>query len=365
MHGIMAFHFRSRYKQPLIYPLLSKPAAFFIALVLIVVLSSPFKSHSQSEQLLSLPEEQPPYRCPSTHHRPVYIFLHMHKTAGNNLKQALFAFASRNNLTLYHTCHRALPDSRFVAWWLNRRKTATSLDCNLDHLRTLPLLNRSRFHFVVGHQHHGVHNLFQPRPPRYFTFLRHPIFRKTSHFLHFESPNASIAEYLISQNLNYMTKRLATRAPASELSLHFRSRAIDVDPFASRAALSAAKAHLTSNFFFVGLHHRYAESMCVLSHILNLACRNGHFKRDKASLDQLAHAFPMRPRRISRARVNVRGKTISTVSSLPSEVLKKALRAEGADMQLFHFAEQLFEAKLTQYEHCRERASFPKPEIFL
>lgn len=350
----MAFHFRYRSKQPFANPLLSKPSVIIIAIVLFTILFSLFMTSSPDEQLLTLPEEYSPNICPSTHHQPVYIFLHMHKTAGNNLKQALFSFSTRNNLTLYHTCHPSVPDSPFSAWWFNRYKSTTSMDCNLDNLKALQPRNLSRINFVIGHQHHGVHTLFHPRPARYFTILRHPILRKTSHFLHFEPRNASISTYLISENLNYMTKHLATRAPASELALHFRARAIDIDPFAARAALSAAKGHLKHNFFFVGLHHRYSESICILSQILNVACRNGRVRRQGSNHQHLVHQFPMKPHRISSSKTNVRGNTIAVAKALPPHIWKKALQAESADLQLFRFAEQLFEAKLRQYEKCRQ-----------
>lgn len=350
----MAFHVRSRQKHAWASPLLTKPSICILAIILTIIITSPFITSTPARALRTLPEERAPHRCPSTDASPVYIFLHMHKTAGNNLKHALFAFAHRNNLSLHHTCHPSIPDTRFLAWWLNREKSTKSLDCNLDDLQKLSTTLRSKINFVVGHQHHGAHTLFEKRPSRYFTFLRHPLLRKTSHFLHFEPANASISEYLISHNLNYMTKRLATRRPASELALHFRERAIDIDPFAVRAALSAAKTHLTHNFFFVGLHNRYSESVCILSEILNLACRSGRSPPFDTGLDRLAHSFSLKAKRIAKDSANVRGRTIETVRRLSPHVWQKALQAESADVQLFQYAEQLFEAKLGQYEQCRE-----------
>lgn len=350
----MPLHPRTRHTKPPLTPVLPKLAVIVIALVLLVVLTQRLLPSSPTSRLVTLPEELSPHKCPSTRNPPLYVFLHMHKTAGNALKNALFAFATRNNLKLFHTCHQAVPDSPLVAWWLNREKSLTSLDCNLDALQNLPAPNRSAISFIAGHQHHGAHTLFPTRPPRYFTFLRHPLLRKASHFLHFEPANASITDYLLTRNRNYMTKRLATRVPSSDLALHFRATAIDTDPFAAAAALAAAKGHLTRHFFFVGLHHRYAQSLCVLAHILNRACRDGNVNAKQAGkVDaRLASVFPLHPERIATHHVNVGGRTDSVVASLPEKVRQKVLEAEAIDVQLYKFAEQLFEAKLALYTQC-------------
>lgn len=361
----MPAHLRSRRKPALPFPLLSRSLVIFVAAVLVVMLTFSSTSSPHVVKLQSLPEELPPYQCPSTRRRPIYIFQHLHKTGGNNLKRALFAFASRNNLTLYHTCHPPIPDSALMAWWLNRQKSFTSLDCNLDLLSKLPRRNLSAIHFIVGHQHHGAHALFPKFSPRYFTFLRHPLLRKTSHFLHFESKNESLVGYLLARNRNYMTKRLATRSPASQFTLDLRERIIDADSFASRGALSAARTHLLRNFFFVGLHHRYAESVCILAHILNRACRCGRTGSGNSvhSADRLASAFPLRYRRVAAARANVGGRTKVAVAALPYHIREKVLFTEAEDLYLFRLAEKLFEQKLQQYEQCRDTAALSQYNV--
>lgn len=329
-------------------------ASLFALVAGLTLLSSLHESKVPFGKLKSLPEESYPYQCPSTRYSPVYNFLHLHKTAGNSLKRSLFAFATRNNLTIFHTCHT--DESRHTLLGVfSLTKNSGSLNCNLDVLSALPAQNRSAINVIVGHQTHGVHSLFYPRPVRYFTFVRHPIFRKTSHFYHFEPPNASLTEYLLTRNRNYMTKRLSPREPISELSLQIRSRILDVDPFALNAALGAASSHLISNFFFVGLHDRHAESLCILSRILNRACRTG--TRDSGLTARLAHSFPLDPHRLTLEVENIRGHTNKAVQRLPQSVLRKALHAEAADVTLYHFAEQLFESKLSHYPECRLAAT--------
>lgn len=330
-------------------------ASLLFALVTgLALFSSISKPKVPSGKLKNLPEESKPHKCPSTRYPPVYNFLHLHKTAGNSLKRTLFAFAGRNNLTLFHTCH--MPESSQMLFRMfNPRKSPGSLDCNLDVLRYLPPQNRNDINVIVGHQTHGVHSLFYPRPVRYFTFVRHPIFRKTSHFYHFESPNASLAEYLLTRNRNYMTKRLSPQRPISELSLQIRNRIFDVDPFALNAALDAAISHLLANFFFIGLQERHAESLCVLSRILIRACRGG--SEDSISVPRLVDSFPLMPRRRAVEYEKVREHTNKAVQRLPQNVLRKALHAEAADVTLYHFAKQLFEAKLAHYPECRVAAT--------
>lgn len=353
----------------------AKSVLVFIAILSLLALSRRSTPSSSAYTRLSpLPEQEPPHKCPSTKHRPLYIYAHLHKTGGNTLKRVFFAFARRNNLTLYHTCHRPLPSSLLTAWWFNRpyheqsKSSNTSLDCNLDHLTSLPHPNRSDIDLIVGHQHHGVHKLFKHRVPRYFTFVRHPLYRKASHYLHFEnararnssrspssSRNSSFTEYMLSQNCNYMTKHLATHSPTSELGLYFRARAIDADPYAARAAFMSARANLMRHFFFVGLHHRYAESVCVLFNILARACRYGSL--DSRSVEHFSQklytSFMPNLRALDRLKDNVRGKTRDAVQSLPHDVRQRVLLVENLDLHLFHLAEALFEQQLNNYEQCK------------
>lgn len=353
----------------------AKSMLVFTAIVSLLALSRRFSSSPSTHvRLRPLPEQEPPHKCPSTKKRPLYIYTHLHKTGGNTLKRVFFAFARRNNLTLYHTCHKPLPSSWLTAWWFNRpyhdqRTTPTaSLDCNLDHITSLPYPNRSDIDLIVGHQHHGVHKLFKHRVPRYFTFVRHPLYRKASHYLHFEnaraqnaslspssSRNSSFTEYMLSENCNYMTKRLATHSPTSELGLYFRARAIDADPYAARAAFMSARANLMHHFFFVGLHHRYAESVCVLFNILSRACRYGFL--DSGSVEHFSQklytSFMPKLKSLDRLKDNVRGKTRDAIQSLPHEVRQRVLTVEKLDLHLFHMAEVLFEQQLNNYEQCK------------
>lgn len=242
-----------------------------------------------------------------------------------------------------------------LAWWFNRRREDRgSLSCNLDVLAAMSRKQRNSIDMVMGHQYVGVHSLFPGRDARYFTFLRHPLARKVSHFVHFEKRKTDpgmMTRYLVERNRNYMVKRLATDANAGEIAADLRGRFVDVDNFAARAALRAAKRNLASRFFFVGLQERYEESVCMLSRIMNAACgRKGH---------KLAKQAPMRSKKVLALKENERGRTQRIIDDM-SPLLKSAvLRAEAADVDLYRFAQQLFEEKLKMYPECRLLPSEP------
>lgn len=292
-------------------------------------------SHPPPSTLQKLREEVNP-SCPHT--RPLTVFLHLHKTGGNTLKKALFAFAKRNNLTIHHTCHPAHPDSLLFRWYFNRSQHDTS--CNLDELRSSPNLD-----FVIGHQYLGVHSLFPEREVRYFTMVREPLQRKVAHFIHFEKgSDAKLFSYLVQKNRNYMTKRLASNRVDNEIVADLQNKFIDLEAFASRAALRAAKRHLTERFFFVGLQERFEESVCVLSRILNTACGPD---------GRLAKKWKLDMKKVMRGSENIRGVTVDRLKHVPAQVKQAAKRAEAADLELYRFAKMLFERKLDNYPECR------------
>lgn len=332
-------------RSPPLLPSLLLSLSLTLGLLVHLTSHTPF---SNVPSLRTLPEEHPHNLCPrSPPTPPIYIFLHLHKTAGNNLKTALFSFASRNHLSLHHTCHRTAGDSTFQAFWFNRDKPSNAIDCNLDALATLPADRRAKLDLVMGHQFVGAHSLFPARDVRYFTFVRHPLVRKTSHFLHFEGEPSikRLGTYLMERNRNYMTKRLATDVFPSEVGADLRGRFVDVDNFATRAALRAAKRNLQKRFFFVGLVERYHESMCVLDKLLRLACgREGNLAKVGFRVEKLVATHE-----------NSRGGTNEWVDRLSKRVKNAALRAESADVELYRFAEMLFEQKLRQYPECSEK----------
>ncbi|PXF46625.1 hypothetical protein BWQ96_03614 [Gracilariopsis chorda] len=298
------------------------------------------------QSLQQLGEER---SLPCPRKKPLYIFLHLHKTGGNSLKDALYSFAKKNNFTLYHTCHPAYPDSRFTAWYFNRHKNSQDTDCNLDDLAKLRPSKLNAIDMIMGHQYFGAHHFFPEREVRYFTFVRHPLRRKISHFQHFEANHSSkqaeeLHEYLLHKNQNYMVKRLSTDTNPGELWANIRSRVIDSFTRPRSGALLEAKRHLVDHFFFVGLQDRYAQSACMLSELLNVAC---------GSRGRLGRNVNLRYTNITRGRRNIRGQTSRVLNVIPQHIRTAALRVEEADLKLYIFAKALYEQRLKGIPKCK------------
>lgn len=286
---------------------------------------------------------------------PMRVFVHLHKTAGNNLKAALGAFARNNNLNAWHTCHHARSDSIWERLYFHRQpKSRNSTDCDLYPFVRLRRSKRRTFDLLYGHQYVGVHRLVSPRLVQYFTFLRHPISRKVSHFAHFQSFTNShhqqqqqqlLVDYLLHANRNYQTKRLAGGATASDIINDGRSRLVDASKHAGYAALRSAIRNLDKRFFFVGIHERYAEGLCVLAAMLNNAC----WARTNSALKRR-----LRWQSIARNRMNVHVASSKLLNRLPRSVVRATLLTENLDVELYKHAKKRFESILARYPRCRD-----------
>jgi hypothetical protein len=105
----------------------------------------------------AIPEDTDPVR-------PVVIFVHIPKTAGTALREAIEeAYRPSERLHLYS--QNAFHPAGLQAW-------------------QLPLDQRARLRLVSGHVGVGVHEAL-PGPSTYVTFLRHPFARLRSQYVHF------------------------------------------------------------------------------------------------------------------------------------------------------------------------------------
>ncbi|GAB0497461.1 hypothetical protein MMPV_008794 [Pyropia vietnamensis] len=329
-----------------------------------------------------------------------YAFVHLHKTGGNSLKVGLTGWAHRNGLTLLPTCH----PSRFAdAPWdptpvlVGRpRRAVPGADtvCDLSdvarHTRraaapTVPDL-------VVGH---GAGALSRVLPHgaatvRLFTLLRSPLARKLSHYRHFEAgapdggssavhvrtavaANSSslsaaaaaavssplppahppLADYLLTRNRAYMTKRLAGWGGTSEVATAVAAAVIDAVPGVGRAALSAAASALVRSYFFVGTQEAYAAGACVLAAQLNGACWGG---RSGAGVKRLSGA------RLAGTHENVRGRggrggnteaAAAAAAGVWPALATAVAQVEVLDGALYALATALLEEKLRWYPECQ------------
>lgn len=296
--------------------------------------------------------------------RPSYVFLHLHKTAGNNLKVALFGFAKKNHLRLYHTCRPSTGDSLFLSWWFWRSKRIRiDYDCNLAEFASFSYSQRNSYDLVVGHQYAGIHTLMPERNVLYFTFVRHPLARKVSHFQHFEvEPRVSwndkhgsrarvLQAYLLYRNRNYMLKRLDLMGASSEVWTSLKSSAVDLFPPVRQVLLRQAEQIVEERFMFVGLQERYSESLCILGSMLNSAC----YSRNESDLSGVSalHGKKLNAAQIAKGHENYRGHTDRVIRDLPADVRRATELVEGGDMAIYERTVKRFAAQLAQHTECQ------------
>lgn len=346
-------HFRIRKHNTAIASTIGTTIFCLISLSVTAFSMSHVHSNVQSSHishLVTLPEENSSHPNPCKLEKPLYVFLHLHKTGGNSIKTALYAFAKKNNLNLFHTCHSPPTHSWISILPYGIAQKQHPMHCNLDQLLSLSPRQKADIDIVMGHQYFGVHNLFPHRTVRYFTFLRNPVSRKISHYHHFESNTTSpdpskFFDYLLYKNRNYAVKRLSTNGISNELWTDIRSRILDVNDHARQSALHAAKHHLTEHFFFVGLQEQFEQSACILSELLNVAC--GRSQR-------LVRNAPMKGANITRQHENVRGRNAPPLNSIPTKLLDMTREMEHADVSLYEFARELYKLRLQDVPKCRK-----------
>ena len=102
------------------------------------------------------------------------IFYHIPKTAGSSFYSVAYENFDRSSLFIVdssQTGHRA----------------------SLEKVRSLPVEEKQKLRFILGHGTFGLHAYFQ-QPCAYITFLRDPIARMCSDFYHLTRTDAEIPE---------------------------------------------------------------------------------------------------------------------------------------------------------------------------
>jgi hypothetical protein len=253
-------------------------------------------------------------------HDQVY-FLHIPKTAGTTFKTILEGNFAPDRFFPYHLIHELL---RF----------------HPDEL--------ARFQLLAGHFFYSVH-LLLPRKPIYLTVLRNPVERVISHYFYIRrSPEHFRYQKIASQSLlefvtDPETRRLAT-------NLQTRYLASDLDPRPIVATLTAAElAQLKlewvmetsmtpkasdpdllelakkrlDEFAFIGLTERFQESASLLSYVFGW--------RPVTAIPPM-NANRHRPSR----------------KEIPDDTLEAISECNQLDVELYSYAETLFDSYLSQ-----------------
>lgn len=236
--------------------------------------------------------------------KPRVIFLHIPKTAGSTLYRIIEAHYRAQEI--------------YTVW----------VDGSLDDFKRLDAGSKSELKVLRGHFGFGLHD-FLPGPSRCFTLLREPVARVISYdaFVrrtprHYSydlvtSNKMSLADFIASKK-DCMLDNAQTRLLSGLESGH------EV-PFGECGPdmLEAAKRNLRDAFAVVGLTERFDETLLLLR-----------------------EAFGWR--RLFYARQNVSAKRPEK-EELPSSTLDAILQINALDVQLYQYAQRLFEEQVGQY----------------
>ncbi|MDP3920775.1 MAG: sulfotransferase family 2 domain-containing protein [Candidatus Omnitrophota bacterium] len=237
-------------------------------------------------------------------HDPLYIFFHIHKTAGTT-----FAMHLQENLA---------GDERLAVYL-----KSVEVDAFNDSLAQMPPAQKGRLKVIYGHRvYDGIHKHFN-REARYFTFLRDPVARTLSHYngqmqllekRHYKKTPGlpfrpqPFKEWLFSDTSQW-------NAMAQELIRVFLQTHV-VREEMNETHLNTAKGVL-DRFFFVGATEHYEEDASYLYNLMGITkfvpdCRvtlKSYYEgdpeearqwiRQKAPLDVALYSHALRLRRRS------------------------------------------------------------------
>lgn len=182
---------------------------------------------------------------------PTVLFLHIGKTAGATMRQAL---------------RRQYPDRLVMELRAPTvRPGRLRRDGAVEHFASLPEPERARPRLIVGHFTYGLHEAV-PRPSTYVTLLREPtalvlsqyhhVRRHPGHLLHEAAKAHPDLRSYIESGISLEMDNSQTRALAGDTTTPFGG--------CTPAMLEAAKVHLDSAFRVVGITERFDESLVMM-----------------------------------------------------------------------------------------------------
>lgn len=231
------------------------------------------------------------------------IFLHIPKTAGT---------------TLHHIIDRQYPEKSIFSLGPYAQKSIKKFKQMSDE-------QKARTRMLQGHMGYGLHR-FIPHRTQYFTLLRDPIERVISfyyfirrneqHYLFdfVETENRSLKEFMESQVTPMVNDAQVRMISGVWLDTPFGE--------CTPGLLESAKVNLRDNFAVVGLTERFDETLLLLKR--QFGWTNVFYRRQNVT------------------------KSRPTKNDLPPDILRSIVDANKLDIQLYEYAQELFEQRLKQ-----------------
>lgn len=230
------------------------------------------------------------------------MFLHIEKTGGETLR-GIF--------------ERNYPREAYYRYYGNIKPQ------RMDYYKSLPTARKNKIRFIIGHFDFGLHTQLGIKNPRYLTILRNPADRVISFYNHLQrNPvlwgmprvrKMSLEEYVTAgfhrQGDNGQVRRLSgtTQLAVGEIG---------------KQHVEKAKENLERWFPVVGLLERFDETLVLLKNQKVLT--NLHYLKKNVSANRLAR------------------------NRVPKQVLDIIEKYNRWDMELYHFARELFEKQVAQ-----------------
>jgi len=202
----------------------------------------------------------------------------------------------------------------FLNLLTNQTEVLHTQEALTEYLRSLPESVRNRVNVIYGHHvYYGIHEYFGKKP-RYFTFLRNPIFQTLSHYTHLSrGAEKELSEFkvvvrplfkmLISEQGNVMTLEEALRkvpffdnGMTRMIARWFLARKGQTAEL-NRADFEAAK-NILEQLYFVGVAEEYDVTALYLYYKLGIRkffgrqniTANHYLLKEKERLGELIQA---------------------------------------------------------------------------
>lgn len=229
------------------------------------------------------------------------IFLHTPKAAGSTLNTIID--------------RQFLPS---VIFKINNSDVQKSI----NEFKNIVEEKRIKIRCLMGHMPFGLHR-YLPQPSIYVTLLRNPIDRVISHYYFvLRNPNHYLYEKVTSNNMSlkdYVSSAISpelTNGQTRLISGVERVDSINGDEFVSADILEIAKKNL-QDYFVVGLSEKFDESLILFKRILGW-------------------------KNIFYIKRNVTDRRPS-INEIDEETIKTIIEYNKLDIDLYIFAEQIFE----------------------